>query len=92
MSTRASTLDPAWDQLQEGGFEPHDPCESPNRDQLAACCTQLMDFLAREEIPINVATLMWRFVGDTGDYALPNTQYPILRPDPVGPKVPTRQQ
>jgi len=45
-----------------------------------------------EETLIRMATLMWRFVRDTGDHALLNTHYPILRLAPVGPEVLKDQQ
>lgn len=42
---------------------------------------------AHEDDLVRMATLMWRFVKETGDTALLNTHYPILRLAPVGPGV-----
>ena len=77
------TWDGPWKYVHNG----FDVDELYNLEQDPYELHNLAEDLSYEDILIRMATLMWRFVRDTGDDALLNTHYPILRLAPVGPGV-----
>jgi arylsulfatase A-like enzyme len=77
------TWDGSWKYIHNG----FDIDELYNLDEDPWEMTNLAEDPAYHDDLVRMATLMWRFVTDTGDTALLNTQYPILRLAPVGPGV-----